>query len=88
MLSYCDYAIFLDLSSFLSSMNCFDCLYDASYSQFEVYAHHQFFKISVETIVVQKMFNMEVWLSILTDRQIDEFIFILQLQALRKNFKK
>ena len=64
MLSCCDYAIFLVLSSYLSSMYCFDCLYDASFLQFEVYrpSHHRFLAISVERIVVQKVFDMEFWL--------------------------
>ena len=66
MLSCCDYAIFLVLSSCLLSMHCFDCLYDASFSQFEVYAHHQFLEFLVERIVVQRVFDMEFWLLVLT----------------------
>ena len=42
---------------------CFDCLYDASFSQFEVFTHHQFL---VERIVVQRVFDMEFWLLVLT----------------------
>ena len=48
MLSCCDNAIFLVLSSCLLSMYCFDCLYDASFWQFEVYTHHRFLKFLVE----------------------------------------
>ena len=68
MLLCCDYAIFLVLSSCLFSMYrcCFDCLYDASFSQFEVYTHHQFLEFLVERIVVQRVFDMEFWLLVLT----------------------
>ena len=66
MLSCCGYAIFLVLSSCLLSMYCFDCLYDASFSQFEVYTHHQFLEFLVERIVVQRVFDMEFWLLVLT----------------------
>ena len=45
---------------------CFDCLYDASFSQFEVYTHHQFLEFLVERIVVQRVFNMKFWLLVLT----------------------
>ena len=45
---------------------CFYCLYDASFSQFEVYAHHQFLEFLVERIVVQRVFDMEFWLLVLT----------------------
>ena len=66
MLWCCDYAIFLVLSSCLLSMHCFDWLYDASFSQFEIYTHHQVLEISVERIVVQKVFDEEFWLLVLT----------------------
>ena len=66
MLSYCDYAIFLVLSSCLLSMYCFDCSYDASFSQIEVYTHHRFLEFLVERIVVQTVFDMEFWLLVLT----------------------
>ena len=65
MLSCCDYAIFLILSSCLLSMYCFDWLYDASFSQFEV-CTHSVLQISVERIVVQEVFSMEFWLLVLT----------------------
>ena len=47
-------------------MYCFDYLYDASFSQFEVYTHHQFLEFLVERIVVQRVFDMEFWLLVLT----------------------
>ena len=34
------------------SMYCSDCLYDASFSQLEVYPHHQFLEILVERTVM------------------------------------
>ena len=68
MLSCCDYAIFLVLSSCLFPMYryCLDCLYDASFLQFKVYTHHQFLEFLVERIVVQRVFDMEFWLLVLT----------------------
>ena len=66
MLSCRDYAIFLVLSSCLLSMCCFNCLYDASFLQFEVYTHHRFLDFLVERIVVQTVFDMEFWLLVLT----------------------
>ena len=47
-------------------MYCFDCFYDAIFSQFEVYTHRRFLEFLVERIMVQVVFDMEFWLLVLT----------------------
>ena len=47
-------------------MCCFDCLYDASFFQFEVYTHHRFLEFLVERVVVQTVFDIGFWLLVLT----------------------